>query len=253
MSHPELAGRAAFITGAGRGIGAAYARALSRQGVAIAIGEIDMTAAEEVAHEITLSGGTVLPLLCDVAQESSVSTAIADAASRLGRLDILINNAALHLKTYNQPCTVLPDAEWRRMMDVNVTGIVTCTRSARPHLAKSGAGVVINQSSIASEQLDTAYAISKLAVRGLTVALARELAPDAIRVCGIAPGLIATDQLKAEMPASLIEDFRDTRQLVRKVAGPEDLCGTLLFLCSDAAQFITGETIIVAGGYMPRA
>ena len=253
MSHPELSGRAAFITGAGRGIGAAYARALARQGVAIAIGEIDMTAAEEVAHEITLEGGTVLPLLCDVAREASVNTAIADAASRLGRLDILINNAALHLRTYNQPCTKLADEEWRRMMDVNVTGIVTCTRAARQQLAKSGAGVVINQSSIASEQLDTAYAISKLAVRGLTVALARELASDNIRVCGIAPGLIATDQLKAEMPASLIEDFRDTRQLIRKVAGPEDLAGTLLFLCSNAAQFITGETIIVAGGYMPRA
>ena len=245
-----MSDRVALVTGSTSGIGAAIARRLARDGYRVALhGRRPASEGEVMARD----AGAASYHAADLSEVEHAGALVRAVLEKHGRLDVLVNNAGESARHPHADLKGATPVMWRRMMDVNVTGIVTCTRAARQQLAKSGAGVVINQSSIASEQLDTAYAISKLAVRGLTVALARELASDNIRVCGIAPGLIATDQLKAEMPASLIEDFRDTRQLIRKVAGPEDLAGTLLFLCSNAAQFITGETIIVAGGYMPRA
>jgi NAD(P)-dependent dehydrogenase (short-subunit alcohol dehydrogenase family) len=135
------------------------------------------------------------------------------------------------------------------MMDVNFMGVVNCTLACREAMRARGGGVVINIASIAGYLSSTPYGVSKLAVRGLTIAFASELAPDRIRVNAIAPGLMGTEAALAELPAEFVTKFRDELQLVHRLGNMEDITATVLYLCSDAASFITGETLKVSGGY----
>ncbi len=248
----RFSGKVAVITGGGRGIGEVYARALAKEGAAIVVAEVDMAAAEQVASTIKAAGGRAIAARCDVANEGSVNAMVAEAVNAYGGVDILVNNAAKHLMEYNQPCTKLPVEKWRLMLDVNVTGIVICSKACQASMKSRGGGVIVNQSSIASEQLDTAYAISKLAVRGLTVALAKEFAPDGTRVNCIAPGMIGSPSLKADLPKDMLNDILHKKQLLPILAEPEDLVGALLFLCSTESRFMTGETMVLSGGWLAQ-
>jgi NAD(P)-dependent dehydrogenase (short-subunit alcohol dehydrogenase family) len=164
----------------------------------------------------------------------------------------LINNAGKHLTKYNQPFSVLPRFELRALFDVNVIGVVNCTVACRPAMAARGGGAVINISSIAGHMASSPYGVSKLAVRGLTVAFANELAPDRIRVNAISPGLMATENAMEDLPQEMVDDFVQNRQLVHRLGTMDDIVKTMMFLCSDDASFITGETIMVSGGYPPE-
>jgi len=245
-------GKTAFITGGGRGIGEAFARALAGQGAAVVLAELDLPAAEGVARDIVAGGGQAMAVSCDVSDERTVEAAVAQAVERFGGIDILINNAALHNFTYGQPITRLPLDKWRRMLDVNVVGIVICSAACQPSMKARGGGVIVNMSSVASMPATTAYGVSKLAVRGLTVGLAQELAPDGIRVYAIAPGLMDTDSVKAELPEFYRDRILNEQQLIKRQGTTADLVGALLFFCSDAASFITGETLVIGGGHPLR-
>jgi NAD(P)-dependent dehydrogenase (short-subunit alcohol dehydrogenase family) len=252
-----LAGKVAFITGGAVGIGREFARQLARRGVSVALADIDLATAKTSAAEIAASGGRAIAVSCDVGDEQQVTSAVDRAAGDLGGIDILINNAARHLAFWSRPVTEMPRDMWRQLLDTNVIGVINCAASCRPHMRARGGGVIVNMSSIAGYMprpdfgFASTYALTKLAVRGLTVALATEFAEDGIRVVGIAPGGTRSEGAVAagqeEHFAALVE-----LQLIKRPGTMGDLVGPLLFLCSDHAAMVTGETMLVGGGFPLR-
>jgi 3-oxoacyl-[acyl-carrier protein] reductase len=242
--------RVAFITGGARGIGRAFADALAEDGCAVVLADASAEAAEAASKEI----GTdrALGVHCDVADEPTVVAAVAAAVDRFGGIDVLINNAARHLMAWSRPVTEVTTAQWRDILDVNVLGIVNCARACRPHLRASGSGAILSISSVSGFTSVDVYGITKLAVRGLTVALAKELADDGIRVNCIAPGPMDTEAAMADLPESLLREFIDGKQLIKRQGRVGDLVGAMRFLCSPASSFVTGETLIVGGGFPLR-
>lgn len=241
--------RTAVITGGAIGFGRAFARALVAEGAAVVLADVDVDMAERTAAELVSAGGQAIAVDCDVADQERVDAAAASAIERFGGIDIVINNAGLHLTKYNQPFGVLSRKEIRDLFDVNVMGVINTTLACRDSMRDRGGGVVLNISSMAGYMSATPYAVSKLTVRGLTVAFATELAPDRIRVNAIAPGLMNTENALADLPKHLIQEFTNRLQLVRRLGTMDDIVSAMLFLCSDEASFITGETLKVSGGY----
>jgi 3-oxoacyl-[acyl-carrier protein] reductase len=241
-----LDGKVAVVTGGSGVLGRTYSKALVEAGAAVAV--IDLVA-DEVANaesELTSRGAKAIGVVADVSDDESVEAAIEYANDRLGGINILVNNAGLLRNQYNL-CSELSTAEWNRIMSVNVIGALICARACRRSMITCGGGVIINQSSMgAYASLNSAYSVSKLALSALTVALATEFAPDAIRVNGIAPGMM-TGKLPEELVASVL-----SQQMLQRRGTAEDLIGALLFLCSSASSFVTGQTIIVDGGVTRR-
>jgi 3-oxoacyl-[acyl-carrier protein] reductase len=242
-------GRTAFITGGAVGFGRAFARALIDEGAGVVLADIDVDAAGRTADELVSAGGKAIAVDCDVADQDRVDAAVTAAIDRFGGIDIVINNAGLHLTKYNQPFGALSRKDIRNLFDVNVMGVINVTLACRDSMAERGGGVVLNISSMAGYMSATPYAVSKLTVRGLTVAFATELASDRIRVNAIAPGLMNTENALADLPKPLIDEFTYRLQLVRRLGTMDDVVSAMLFLCSDDASFITGETLKVSGGY----
>ena len=245
----RFSGKTAVISGGAIGFGRAFAWALIGEGADVAILDIDVTLAERTAAELTERGARVIAVPCDVADEQQVDTAVGVVIEMLGGVDVLINNAGRHLTKYNQPFGVLSRSDIRGLFDVNVMGVINCTLACRDSMRDRGGGVVLNISSMAGFMNITPYGVSKLAVRGLTVAFASELSPDRIRVNAIAPGLMNTENALADLPHALVDDIVRERQLIHRLGTMNDVVSAMLYLCSDEASFITGETLKVSGGY----
>jgi len=239
--------KVAIVTGAGNGIGAAYAAAFSAEGASVVIADIDGDAAAKAAAEL---GPASVGVAVDVADEGSVERMVQAATERFGGVDILINNAGLHMGQFNLTST-LPIADWRRLLDVNLLGAVICARSCRPSMAARGGGVIVNQSSNSAYEGVGAYSISKLALNGLTLSLAREFAVDGIRVVGIAPGMVASPAVLDRLEQHH-KDLVLGRQMIKRFGQMDDLTTTVLMLCGEGAAFITGETVLVDGGMVGR-
>jgi NAD(P)-dependent dehydrogenase (short-subunit alcohol dehydrogenase family) len=249
MSTRRYDGRVIFITGGAVGFGRAFARAFAEEGASVALADIDTTAAEETAAALRADGFSALAVTCDVSDENQVELAVATAVTEFGGVDVLLNNAGLHLLKYNQPFAVLPRDDLRSLLAVNVVGVVNCSIACRDTMRERGHGAICNISSIAGHMPTSPYGVSKLAVRGLTQAFAAEFAPDGIRVNAISPGLMATENALADLPDEMVRDFVDNRQLVHRTGQMSDIVTAVLYLCSDEAGFITGETLKVSGGY----
>jgi len=235
-----------IVTGAGNGIGLRYAEGFSAEGASVTIADIDGAAADAAAKRINGS----LAVCVDVADEPAVAGMVAAAVDRFGGVDVLVNNAGLHMGQYNLTST-LPLEDWRRLFDVNLFGAVLCARHCHAPMAARGGGVILNQSSNSSYLGVGAYSISKLALNGLTLSLAQELAPSNIRVVGIAPGMVASEAVLTRLE----EVHKQTvlgAQLVKRFGQVDDLVETVLHLCSDGASFLTGQTVIVDGGMVKR-
>jgi len=241
--------KVALVTGGAIGFGRAFARALAVEGAAVSILDVDGEAARATATELEREGYEILPVAGDVAREDQVERAVAVTLERFGGVDVLINNAGKHLTKYNQPFGVLERDELRGLFEVNVIGVVNCTLACRPSMAARGGGAVLNISSIAGHMATSPYGVSKLAVRGLTAALAHELAGEDIRVNAVSPGLMATENAMADLPAELVSRFVDELQLVHRLGKMDDIVSAMLFLCSADSSFITGQTLMVSGGY----
>lgn len=244
-------GKIVCITGAAQGFGETFARRFMDEGATgVVIADINADGARRLADDLNSQGrGRALAVGCDVADEDSVAAAADTVAAEFDGVDILVNNAGKHLMEFNVPLTALSRDKWRELFGVNVIGIVNCAEFFRPLMKGRGGGVVVNISSIAGYRGSTPYAISKLAVRGLTAGLAEELAPDGIRVCSLTPGLMASPQAMAELPRELVDEFVNQHQLIKRQGEMDDLVGALFFFCSDEARFITGDTLMVTGGY----
>ncbi|MET0181609.1 MAG: SDR family oxidoreductase [Caulobacterales bacterium] len=249
MSNPnnEFAGKIAVVTGAGAGFGAAFCMRLASAGASVAALDIDEAAAQQTADAITKAGGKAIAAACDVGDDDGVISTIGQIAEKLGGVDILINNAGLHSAEYNIGFVQLGVARSRRLFDVNIMGVINCTLACRPFMAARGGGAILNISSISGYGSGNGYGVSKLAVRGLTIAFSGEFAKDGIRVNAIAPGLIATDKIRADFPPEFFDHFI-TMQHVKRTGEVQDIVEAMMFLCSDRGGFITGETLKVAGG-----
>jgi 2-dehydro-3-deoxy-D-gluconate 5-dehydrogenase len=246
----DLSGRVAVVTGGNAGIGLAIARALGEAGAAVALAGRRADENAAAAAKLAASGVRALAVEADVAEESSCRALIAQTVEQLGRLDILVNNAGTAIRKQPQDYTL---ADWRQVIDVNLTGAFLCAQAAYPHLVRVGGGKVINIGSMLSlfgASYTVAYGASKGGIVQMTKSLACAWAKDNVQVNAILPGWIDTDLTRTarQQVAGLNE-----RVLARTPAGrwgaPEDFFGVAVFLASAASAFVTGTTIAVDGGY----
>lgn len=238
-----LEGQVALVTGAATGLGYTYAEALAREGVNVLLTDLDGEGAASAATELSKEGkGQILGIGLDVGNEAQIATAVERAVSEFGGIDILVNNAGLARGRW-QALSDLSFEEWETLFRVNVASMARLAFTVRPHMIARGGGKIVNQSSNSAYfKLSNSYAISKIAVSGLTIGLAEEFEPDNIRVNGIAPGMMT-----GRVPQEII-DMVLAKQVLKRRGKHEDLVGALIFLCSDASSFITGQTILVDGG-----
>jgi NAD(P)-dependent dehydrogenase (short-subunit alcohol dehydrogenase family) len=248
-------GKVVVITGGGAGIGRTYGRRFAAEGAAVAVADLDPAAGERVVNELEGLGARAISVEMDVTDADGAERMAAEAAAQLGRIDILVNNAGVHLHHAQASFTREALPQWRRVLDVNVMGALTCSIACRAAMAARGGGAIVNHSSMAAYMGGGAYGVSKLALNALTVSLAAELASDGIRVNGIAPGLVDSEAAVEWMhdPARAgIEDALVGGQLVKRLGRMEDLADMALFLCSDQASFVTGQTMLVDGGFTKK-
>ncbi|WP_156842426.1 SDR family NAD(P)-dependent oxidoreductase [Novosphingobium aquimarinum] len=242
----KLDGKVAFVTGGARGIGETLARGFAAEGARVVLADIDVDEAEQAAGRF--ADASALAVRCDVTDRASIAAAIECVADRFGGIDILVNNAARHQYEFNQPCTALSPEKWRMILETNVLGVVNCSTLASVEMRKRGGGAILNLSSVAGYVVNTAYGVTKLAIRGLTMAMSEELAPDNIRVNAIAPGFMDSATVLADVPGEIAGSFINEYQLIHRQGRMGELIGAANLLCSDDGSFITGETIMIGGG-----
>jgi NAD(P)-dependent dehydrogenase (short-subunit alcohol dehydrogenase family) len=246
----KLKDKVAIVTGAGSGIGKALARRLASDGAAVVIA--DLAGYDVAAAEIArASGARTLGLQIDVSNEKDVERMAAESVKAFGRIDILVNNAAVFSTIKLKPFEEIAVEEWRRVMDVNILGVALCCRACVPHLRKSGGGRIINLASgapIKGVPLFLHYVSSKGAVIAMTRGLARELGADGITVNSLAPGFTLSENVARD--AAHVQQGERTRltRAIQRDETPEDLVGAVSFLASADAAFITGQTLVVDGG-----
>jgi NAD(P)-dependent dehydrogenase (short-subunit alcohol dehydrogenase family) len=242
-----LSGKVAIVTGGGRGIGSRYCRGLADEGARVVVADIVEANARQIASEVD-----GLACRVDVADEANVNAMVASALEAYARVDILINNAAIFTELIQprKPFDEIPVEEWDRVMAVNVRGTWLCSKAVAPIFKRQHSGVIINISSgtIFGGQTGFAhYVTSKAAVWGLARVLARELGEFGVRVNSITPGLTSSEMVQ-EIYGTDALLLNAERRIFRREQTPDDLVGTVIFLCSDASAFITGQTLNVDGG-----
>jgi NAD(P)-dependent dehydrogenase (short-subunit alcohol dehydrogenase family) len=239
--------KVALVTGAARGIGLSTARRFLDEGWAVALLDIDGAALQAAVAAIALPDHT-LALTCDVAHADEVADAFAALDARFGRLDALVNNAGTAVF---KPVLQTSPKEWGRVLDVNLTGPFLTTQAAAPLMKRHGGGAIVNITSISGLRASTlrvAYGTSKAALGHLTKQLAAELASLRIRVNAVAPGPVDTAMAKAVHSPAIRADYHDAIPLGR-YGEEREIAEAILFLCSERASYITGQTLAVDGGF----
>jgi 3-oxoacyl-[acyl-carrier protein] reductase len=244
-------GKVAIVTGAGQGIGEAYAKALAAAGARVVVAELNEGQGTRVAAEIGAAGGTAKFVQVDVASPESTQAMAAATSAAFGGIDFLVNNAAIYHGMQIAPLIAVDWDYYKRFMDVNMHGALLCVRACFESMAQRGGGAIVNQSSTAAWMGIGFYSIAKLALNGITQSLARELGPLGIRINAIAPGPTDTEATRAIVPAPYLKQMLAQMPLNR-VGTPADLVGTCLFLLSDAAAWMTGQVVNVDGGQIMR-
>jgi len=241
------------ITGGGAGIGRRYAHRFASEGANVVIADLDVAAGERVVGELATLGRAALSCETDVTDHVAVVSMVERGVELFGGIDVLVNNAGIHLQHAQLAFTVEALPEWRTLLDVNLLGPLVCAAACRPHMAARGGGSIINHSSMAAYMGGGAYGVSKLALNALTVNLAAEFGPDHIRVNGIAPGFADSEAaLEFMSERSGMEDWLLNGQVIKRLGRMDDLADMALFLCSAEASFVTGQTILVDGGTVKK-
>ncbi|KPI02237.1 SDR family oxidoreductase [Streptomyces mirabilis] len=238
--------KVAIVTGAGRGIGEGYARALAAEGARVVVAELNEEQGERVAKEI---GDAALFVKVDVADPASAEAMAAAVMAEFGRIDYLVNNAAIFHSMRRDGLTTVPLDYLNRFLQVNLMGALHCTRAVVPHMPEGGA--IVNQSSTAAWLGGGYYGLAKAGINSLTASLAAELGGKNIRVNGIAPGPTDTDATRSVVPDQFLEQMTNTLA-IKRMGTPEDLAPAVLFLLSDEARWLTGQVVSVDGGQVVR-
>ena len=260
MPGMKLARRVAIVTGGGRGLGRVIALGLAAEGAAVAVSGTQRPPLEATAADIVARGGRALALVADVADEVAVARMVTSTVAHFERLDILVNNAGI-----TGPTAAVIDtsaAEWERTLAVNLTGAFLCAKHAIPHLVASEHGRIINITSIAGQigyALRSPYAASKWGMIGLTRSLALEVGPRGVTVNAIAPGSTRGERLanvvrdRAAVLGKTAEEvereFFVSASALGRLVEPEEIAAAAVFLASDEARNITGETLTVSAGF----
>lgn len=250
----SLQGQTAAVTGGGNGIGKAVALGLARSGAHVVVMDLELSAAKMVVNEIESEGLSAQAVCVDVKDEVQVDQAMKQAFEYHQRLDILINNAGIAIR---KPSTELALADWNRVLEVNLTGVFLCARSAARFMIAQGSGAIVNTASIMGLSggglyPNISYQSTKGAIVNLTRALAVEWASHQIRVNAVAPTWVETDFIKPLMAQpDLVEKIKGMTPLGR-LAKPQDIVGAAVFLCSPCASMVTGHTLAVDGGFLAQ-
>src|SRR5437762_2132344 len=248
----RLEGQVAFVTGAGRGIGAATALRMAEEGASVALADIDIEGCQQVSAEIDSLGSESLVLPCDVTDSAMVEDAMAQTVDRFGRVDILVNNAGV---VRDNLLFKMSEDEWETVIDVHLKGAFLCSRAAQKYMVEQKYGRIVSLSSASAlgNRGQANYSAAKAGLQGLTRTLAIELGQFGITVNAVAPGFIDTD-MTAATAARMGVDFEALQKdvaaetPVRRVGRPEDVAYTISFLASEDASFVSGQIIYVAGG-----
>jgi 3-oxoacyl-[acyl-carrier protein] reductase len=248
-THDLLSGRTVIVTGAATGIGQAFAVGAAEQGADVVAA--DLNPATETVAAIEAAGGRAVAVEVDVSDRASTESMAAAALEAFGRIDGLVNNAAYFREIRLTPFEELDPAVWDRVFSVNVKGVWLCCKAVAPAMREAGGGSIVNIASVvavAGQPGYLHYVGSKGAVISMTKGLAKELGADQVRVNVIAPGFVITGATE-DRPEEWKQSFLKARALGREQR-PDDLVGTALYLLSDLAGFVSGQTIVVDGGHI---
>lgn len=249
----SLKNKIALVTGARRGMGRTHALALAKQGARVAVTDIDKNECEAVVKEITALGGEAAAFKLDVSSGAEVEKVFDEVVKRFGGLHILVNNAGIY---FPKPALELTEAEWDKMLAINLKGQFLCAKRAATEMAKNKWGRIINIASVASGQVGVGisggahYTASKGGIIGMSETLAIEWAPLGITVNVIGPGIIDTPMVgAAEIPKAAMEGML-ARVPMKRMGKPEEISAAVAFLASEEASYVTGATFFVDGGWL---
>jgi 3-oxoacyl-[acyl-carrier protein] reductase len=253
----RLDGRVAFVTGAGRGIGAATALRMAEEGARVALVDIDVEGCQQVAQELERLGAQCLLLPCNVSNNTMVEEAVEKTVSQFGRLDILVNNAGI---IRDNLLFKMSEEDWDAVMAVHLKGAFLCSRAAQKHMVQQRYGRIISLSSTSAlgNRGQANYSTAKAGLQGFTRTLAIELGPFGITTNAVAPGFIDTEMTRSSArrqgldPEEVIAEA-SKRIPVRRVGQPRDVANVICFLASEEAGFVNGQIIYVSGGPAPRS
>jgi len=246
---PRLENRVAIITGGAQGIGAAYARGFAAEGAKVVIA--DVAPADDLLAEIASAGGTAIAVETDVTDEAACANMAAKTVAAFGRIDVLVNNAALWVHVGHKPILEITKAEWDKVLNVNINGMFLCTQAVVPQMREQAYGKIINISSGRALKGNINllhYDTSKGAVIAFTRSIARELGDDGILANTIAPGGIMTDNVVAQDDLRGLIAIGTATRAIKREQVPEDVVGACIFLASADSDFVTGQVIAVDGG-----
>jgi NAD(P)-dependent dehydrogenase (short-subunit alcohol dehydrogenase family) len=253
-------GRAVLVTGGARGIGRGIAEAFARDGAAVAVMDVDEAAAAELVGGLVDAGGRAVAAIGNVSSADDAARVVSETVDAFGRLDILVNNAGIQPLTAYARVEDMPEADWDRILGVNLKGAFLMSRAAIPAIRRTGRGCVVNMASVQGLQSMPgvpAYAASKGGLLSLTRNMALDYAPEGIRVVAVCPGTIDSDLVRALARSEGGDEDENIRRYgahhpLGRIGRPEDVADAVLFLAGERASFITGEYLCVDGGFMAQ-